>query len=231
MGAALKACGRICWNEGHSQALSSTAPLQGQTQTSSSTAPTGSNCGEFANDCLEASPDQGGYNDSAAEDKVIFLDVDGVLHGMNDDDFFNPQCMQTLSEIVAATGRPRVVLHSSWKDEKQQIRDMLTAALSQVGVELFDTTHKQPSPYWVRADDILAYLKEHPHIKHFVILDDMDTPRVDWEDSCSDMLNRHHVQPDGQNGLRPENIDEVVAVMSLDRAPQLPEPRLTAENA
>lgn len=58
-------------------------------------------------------PANGGYK----HDKIIFLDVDGVLHSIfarNESQLFRRDCMQRLKKIVDQTGA-RIVLSSSWR--------------------------------------------------------------------------------------------------------------------
>ena len=106
--------------------------------------------------------------------KVIFLDVDGVLNSWNtktrnplgfigvDED----KC-QLLREIVQATGAV-IVLSSSWRYHPEALPYLWDACGPKI------TCIGETPPIWdaPRGDEIAQWLKEHPEVDKFVILDD-----------------------------------------------------------
>lgn len=114
--------------------------------------------------------------------KVLFLDIDGVL---NSDTFylnrpkeikhlpyplseFDPACITRLNRILDET-KARLVISSSWRHGT-----FLDRILSKAGIatEMWDIT-----PYGMgkpRGYEIRQFLKEHPDIENYVILDDVD---------------------------------------------------------
>jgi len=51
-------------------------------------------------------------------DKVLFLDIDGVLHSLDSAEMFRKDCMERLKQIVDATGC-QLVLSSSWRTHEE----------------------------------------------------------------------------------------------------------------
>ena len=111
---------------------------------------------------------------------VVFLDVDGVLNT-------GTTCQKAPSESYTGIDEMRVqilagamskcrasgvVLTSTWKDLKPGHEDYiyLKEGLSKKGIEILGKT-EDPHVYQ-RGIGVLNYLKEHPEIDEFVILDD-----------------------------------------------------------
>ena len=145
--------------------------------------------------------------------KVIFLDVDGVLNcgqtrikccgftGVDDD-----KCM-LFTELVERTGA-KVVLSSTWR----KFPDMLPYLWEHLGEAVHAAVIGQTlvlesravggSGLWVgvtRGDEIADWLKRHPLVRDFVILDD---------DGDMGALEPFLVRTDWQTGLTKERADE-----------------------
>jgi hypothetical protein len=105
--------------------------------------------------------------------KVIFLDVDGVLNNFNllsryGFDYIDEGCVSLLANVVRATGA-RIVLSSSWRLEDKN-RSIVKSTLRASKLEIDDQT-----PYLqgrARIEEISLWLKDHPDVNKFVILDD-----------------------------------------------------------
>lgn len=120
--------------------------------------------------------------------KVIFLDVDGVL---NDENTFRAErtpmgytgveerYIRNLKHIVDETGA-EIVLSSDWREDWHHNgihgRDMfyLIDKLKKYGLTIADKTpgHTKGKGYSGRGGEIAKYLKAHPKITEYVVLDD-----------------------------------------------------------
>lgn len=109
---------------------------------------------------------------------AIFLDVDGGLntrrtvqrtpegyHGIDD------ARVEILSNVMKKYKDADLVLTSDWKELRAENEDYryLLAKLEKYGLKLAGSTEDH---YNKRGEGILNYLKEHPEIDDFVILDD-----------------------------------------------------------
>jgi len=52
--------------------------------------------------------------------RIVFLDVDGVLHSLHGQDFFVEECMQSLFKITHGSGA-QIVLSSTWRTRDDQV--------------------------------------------------------------------------------------------------------------
>lgn len=128
-------------------------------------------------------------------DTVIFLDIDYVLNDNGTKDRFGPiigvegKKIRLLKEIVDFLDAD-IILSSSWNDfwEKDITPEAinrnpllgrgkyLDERLSKRGLKIEDKT---PLVSWRRrAIGVLCWLKEHPEVKRFIIIDDAD---LDWK--------------------------------------------------
>lgn len=126
--------------------------------------------------------------------KIVFLDMDGVL---NSDGFIafsrekwpgghiNPEKVAILNRIMDRSGGAQVVLSSTWR--LLIGLPELTAALrtkGYTGPDLMDRTPgrdntiRKLSEYVPRRKEIKAWLKEHPEVTSYVILDDDGDARI-----------------------------------------------------
>ena len=109
---------------------------------------------------------------------VIFLDVDGVLNttttvqktpdgytGIDD------ARVEVLAKTIEKIGGADLVLSSDWKEMKPTDDDYvyLISKLALCGLSIDGQTQDQ---MYKRGDGILKYLKAHPEIEEYVVLDD-----------------------------------------------------------
>ena len=109
---------------------------------------------------------------------VIFLDVDGVLNttttvqktpdgytGIDD------ARVEVLAKIIEKIGGADLVLSSDWKEMKPTDDDYvyLVSKLALCGLSSDGQTQDQ---MYKRGEGILKYLKAHPEIEEYVVLDD-----------------------------------------------------------
>ena len=122
--------------------------------------------------------------------KVIFLDVDGVLHDYTGDNTVQEERVARLKQIVDATGAD-IILSSSWRLgypeflEANHLSEMISAGESE-SLKLFhkylyqyDLKLSGFTPYSMLGEnsrplEIRAWLLDRPCTKSFVILDDED---------------------------------------------------------
>ena len=105
--------------------------------------------------------------------KVIFLDVDGVL---NDWDtpalskylWYKKSCIEQLQLLVKNTGA-KIVVSSTWK-YSDELLSKLKNVLEEYGMFVHDVTPDLDD----KPPEIRAYLKAHPEIEKYVVLDDDD---------------------------------------------------------
>jgi hypothetical protein len=134
--------------------------------------------------------------------KVIFLDIDGVL---NCDATSNPRdfpyvvdqvLLARFKELVSKTGA-KVVLSSTWRSDPIGL-----LAARHFDIPFDDVCTDTPGA--PRCEEILSWLRRHPDVTRYVVLDDSD--------DCLDELPLF--QPSQSTGLTPEiakGIEEFLA--------------------
>lgn len=167
---------------------------------------------------------------------VIFLDFDGVLdtihyNGMDDIE----RRIKILADICKEYNC-KIVIESSHKDsideETLEIYDdswvsSIFDLFKKYGIVCVGRTpnvRKQKDeisylPMW-KEDEILLYLKGHPEIKHYCIIDDDDAKNtMHWEVSDLDKVRDHLVTPliysdnPEEEGLLPKHKEEVGKIL------------------
>jgi hypothetical protein len=104
--------------------------------------------------------------------KVIFLDIDGVLNCKktpNPRDFpyiVDPKLLKRLHRLIRRTGA-KVVLSSTWRYDPAGL-----FSARHWRVPFIDVTPDMPKK--PRRSEILAWLKDHPKVQRFVVIDDED---------------------------------------------------------
>lgn len=113
---------------------------------------------------------------------VVFLDVDGVLNTRK-------TCVSApsktcvgvdaarlliLANSIKETDAAGVVLTTTWKNLRHDHEDYiyLIDSLEKYGIKVLGETEEPDHKLNAREEGILAYLKSHPEIEEFVILDD-----------------------------------------------------------
>lgn len=158
--------------------------------------------------------------------KIIFLDIDGVLNSnfwnenhqreISDGSLIDVEKVGLLGEIVRRTDAG-IVLHSGWKfwfgqdlKPNRQESERLVELLENEGLAIQDITPdfsteeiKRTKKFsLVKAAEIFEWLKQHPEVKQWVVLDDLDLH--------SEELARHQVRTDQVVGLTKEDVELAV---------------------
>ena len=149
---------------------------------------------------------------------VIFLDIDGVLN--NDlcqrasNEPICPENVAQFNRIVRAT-KASIVLSSSWRlmighsNQYKTLSD-LQRYLRVKGVQgtIIDTTPDLTGQNKVRGQEISKWLKEHPEVAEYIILDDV---------TDLFMPSQRTVSTDGMKGLTASDADKAIQLLSQHR--------------
>ncbi|MBQ7364149.1 MAG: hypothetical protein IJW46_00970 [Clostridia bacterium] len=151
--------------------------------------------------------------------KVIFLDFDGVLNSAaffrtcrEEGAMFDPKALAYLAEIVAATDAV-IVLSTSWR-KHWQYEQAKSDSVGQYIHTLFreyamTVVDKTPClSMFDRPEEIRQYLKAHPEVEHFVILDDF---AFGWEELSEHLVRTHYYL---DSGLSAEHRDRAIAILN-----------------
>lgn len=152
--------------------------------------------------------------------KVIFLDVDGVLNCSRTTKrlscaseflFADTRKILRLRKIVEETGA-KLVLSSTWRfgahpralyTERESLRE-LAAEFRRLRCPLwFDITPYLPQAK--RQKEIYAWLKQHPEVDDFIILDDVGEELMWYWD--------HLVLTDPRIGLNNERMEQAIKML------------------
>jgi len=105
-------------------------------------------------------------------DKIIFLDLDGVIC-LDRPDILEPPQILNLKRILDETGA-KVVLSSAWRNRDTWLNSA-TEQLGYFGIQIYSVTPRLlntlsgPKYRW---QEIQKWLNEHQEIGHFAIIDD-----------------------------------------------------------
>ena len=156
--------------------------------------------------------------------KVLFLDVDGVLHAADAKHRpFRQPCMDVLRTILQDSSC-HVCLSSNWRLDSWGV-DKINARLEQIGADaIIDTTHLVEDHFNTRADEILDWLHRHPETTHFVVLDDVDLCYEDPAVTMPECISAHFVLTDEHKGLQVDDARRALACLEIpfDRAKLVP---------
>ncbi len=138
--------------------------------------------------------------------KVIFLDFDGVINeNANSDDFVNPLFVNEIKKIMDKTDA-KIVVTSNKRKEKSFCYQKYIKPLLQMGVEIYDyTPFVNGKLEETRELEIESYLKNHPEIQEFVIIED---------DYVMQRLYDHQVFIEYSNGFVSEYIDPTLRILN-----------------
>lgn len=149
--------------------------------------------------------------------KVIFLDVDGVLNSMKFDrwlqdhhmkqyygyELLDQNALLNLQDIVFVTGAD-IVLSSSWR-LSNKCCEQLRQQLLPYGLQFIDKTVSMP--YENRGEEIKEWLSRHPEVDRFVILDDED----EFKD---DLLKNNFVETTFEEGLLEQHAAKAIEILT-----------------
>jgi len=137
-------------------------------------------------------------------DKVLFLDVDGVLHRdvpEHEEDLFLPGCMQQLRLIIERTGA-QIVLSSSWRGCPKS-RSEVSLQLSKYGIPNFVACTRDGGDEYARNEDILDFVARNP-CRNWVAIDDYQL----YE------LGGHYIQTNPDYGLTSSEAQHAIRVLN-----------------
>ena len=137
------------------------------------------NSDEFAKHCLETE----GYDPFDCDD-------------------LDPRALRNLKYIIEETGA-KIVLSSSWRWDEKALA-AVKKQLKSYNLELFDTTIMNIMSTMSRTAEIQLYLKEHPSITNYVILDD---------DEIKEPLKTHWVHCLFKNGLTKKLAEQAIEIL------------------
>ena len=167
---------------------------------------------------------------------VIFLDFDGVLDTYH---YNSVEDIERRIEILADICKEcncKVVIEASSKDAiDEETMEIAEGSWINKIFELFkkyeiECIGRTPNiekkngefcylPMW-KEDEIIEYLKMHPEIEHYCIIDDDDAKSImHWEVSDLDKVREHLVTPlyysenPNEEGLLPKHKDEIVRIL------------------
>jgi len=134
---------------------------------------------------------------------VVFLDFDGVITTNNTKyRSFDPICIERLRTILDKTNS-KIVISSSWRkfDPIVKLRKMIRMA--GIDTEVIGIT---PSHNSGRGEEIKMFLKLHPEITKFVVLDDNTF-------DMGPVMDRV-VETDSYLGITERNVEQALELMN-----------------
>lgn len=150
-------------------------------------------------------------------DKIIFLDVDGVLNSVtfyekflsegidcDREDILDQTALCRLAKIVRDTNAG-IVISSSWRWDANALR-ILTTQLAVYGIIPIGTTIQEIRVNLSRAEEIRMWLKEHPEVNNYVVLDD---DVMDVEEIAS-----HHIKTNFNKGLEMNHVEQAKKILN-----------------
>lgn len=126
--------------------------------------------------------------------KIIFLDFDGVLTNHESGQSFDPNCVELVRNLMLETDSD-IVITSSHRQTKtlKQLKRKLAAhgipgdRVVDVTPDLSETSEEGIYIAASRGLEILQWLRKHPNIENYVILDDANISRHDENFVKTDM--------------------------------------------
>lgn len=154
--------------------------------------------------------------------KVMFLDYDGVVNipmwntegkvcnfsFPSDNTVNNFQAVQWISEFCQKFDY-KIVITSSWR-RKDNYADCLRNGGLRAGIEILGRTEVLDNVDWriKRGSEIEKYLKDHPEIDYYIIIDD--------ENIALDCQKLHFVQTNANVGFLLDDFDKAKRIADVD---------------
>ena len=160
---------------------------------------------------------------------IIFLDVDGVLNSkfwdndhqreISEGKYVDLAAVKLLGSLVNRTDA-KIILHSGWRfwfDESMNplkpAAEFFVNAMASEGISISGVTpdltteeiRKAKKFSLVKADEILAWLKENPS-DNWVVLDDLDLNNSEIEN--------HQVKTDPEVGLTDHDVEKAIKILA-----------------
>ena len=161
--------------------------------------------------------------------KVVFLDIDGVLNSnfwneshqreISDGTLIDESKIKLLCKLIKKTNA-KIILHSGWKywfdsnlkplrKEAENLKFLLEKeGLTIAGVTPDHATEeirKTKKFSLVKADEILAWLKQHKEVDRWVVLDDLDLHNAE--------IAKHQIKTDQTIGLTMEDVEKAEMIL------------------
>ena len=126
---------------------------------------------------------------------------------------FSKQAVENLSLLIQrieSVAKPQIVISSSWRQghTPQELRSIYFA-MHPFAKHIIDKTPDE-IPFANRAQEIQYWLNQHPEIKHFVILDDID-------ERLSKFFGESFIHIHDRYLLTEADVEKVLAASSLTR--------------
>ena len=136
--------------------------------------------------------------------KVLFLDIDGVLSKC-----LYPNChgnvqykkIKILKKIIDKTNC-KIVLSSYWRTNEILYKN-ISKKLSKYDLKIMDKTPIYGSNK--RADEIYDWLKDHPSVKKYAIVDDIE--------QFYDFQKKYFVKTNPKKGLTKNDAKEIIKIL------------------
>ena len=163
-------------------------------------------------------------------DRVIFLDIDGVLnskfwdnshsHEISEGKLVDLDKVKLFADLVKRTDS-KVILHSGWRmwfdEDMKPLRheaEFLVTALKNEGVHILGVTpdltteemRRTKKFSLVKAQEILTWLKDNSSFTKWIVIDDLDLH--------NDEIRSHQIQTDAEFGLLEEDVENAVKMLA-----------------
>lgn len=160
---------------------------------------------------------------------VVFLDIDGVLNSnfwnethtkeLSDGSLIDDEKIGLLAELIRRTDA-QIILHSGWRfwfddagqplrREAEKLVELLAGAELTIAGFTPDLTSEEirrtKKFSLVKADEILVWLRAHPDVNGWVVLDDLDLHHA--------RIAQHQVKTDPAVGLTPEDVAKAEEIL------------------
>ena len=119
------------------------------------------------------------------------------------EDILDERAICQLRRIVETTGA-EIILSSSWRWYKDQ-RNTVHKQLKRKNIDFIDTTPIEITVKMSRTDEINAWLKKHPEIDNYVILDDEEIKDI--------KLIPHLVRTTFKHGLTRDKAEQAIKIL------------------
>lgn len=132
---------------------------------------------------------------------ILFLDFDGVLHPVSGSPPFHPDCMAVLSSSLSEYPDIRIVVTSSWREEKP-LSELKSLLGNNLGSRVIGVTPviDEPFMHHVRYHEVQAYLSDtsQPDIPWFALDDELGS----YPESAPVILTDRRVGLSAEDGYR-----------------------------
>jgi hypothetical protein len=148
--------------------------------------------------------------------KVVFLDIDGVVHPLGVDNgttSFDDFCMNRLKRICEE-GEADIVLSSSWRVNDFGIKH-INRKLEKHGIGRIIGVTPQLSQQ-CRSAEIMDWVQKHPSVERYVAIDDIDLAADETAKigPSNRPLARHFVRTNSKSGLSDANAEQAIRILN-----------------